>query len=224
MHNADGSNKLTVAFGGGLALPSGSSSNIFTASYSIEGGIGYNFSKKLGLLAEVGYDHFGLQGNLIAQQQAYYNSLGIIDPTTGLAANFVGLDANAHMWSVTVDPIYTFYQGDKMGAYVIGGGGFYHKAINFTTPQQTVYYSYYGAIPAVQNANIDTHTANGGGFDFGGGVTFKPGKFNSVKLYAEARYVYADAKLTPEVKNPSPLSTLDSGSDSYVPITVGIRF
>lgn len=226
MHNADGSNKITVAFGGGMAAPVGNSSNIYTPSYALEAAVGYNFNKKLGLLAEIGYDHFGLQGSVINAQYNYYNSLGIVDPTTGQAANFSGLDANAHVWSVALDPIYTFFQGDTFGAYVIGGGGYYHKSINFTTPQ-TSYFSPYGygyGYPITQNANFDTHSANGGGFNAGAGITFKPSRFGAVKLYLEARYVYDGAKLYPEKGNPSPVSTLDSGSDSYMPITFGLRW
>jgi len=225
MHNADGSNKLTVALGGGFAVPTGNSRNVFTAGYGLKGGVGYNFSKKLGVMAEVGYDHFGLQGSVITVQQNYYNSLNIIDPNTGTLADFSGLDANAHVWSITLDPIYTFYQGESLGAYVIGGGGYYHKAVNFTLPQSSYYCDpYYGCYPIVQNANFDTHPANGGGINGGAGLTFKTSRFGSVKLYTEVRYVWTNAKLTPEQANPSPISTLDSGSNSYIPVTFGIRW
>ena len=225
MHNADGSNKLTVAFGGGFTMPTGNASNVFTPSYALKLGIGYNFSKKFGILGDFGYDHFGLQGSTITAQQTYYNGLGIVDPTTGLPADFTGLDANAHVWSLTVDPMYTFYQGEKLGAYVIGGGGYFHKAVNFTTPQSSYYCDpYYGCYPITQNSNFDTHSANGGGFDLGGGLLYKPSRFGAVKFYAEVRYVYDAAKLKPEPTALSPISTLDSGSDSYIPVIFGLRW
>jgi Outer membrane protein beta-barrel domain len=225
MHNSDGSNKLTVALGGGFAVPTGNSRNVFTAGYGLKAGVGYNFSKKFGVMAEVGYDHFGLQGSVITAQQNYYNSLNIIDPNTGTLADFSGLDANAHVWSITLDPIYTFYQGESLGAYVIGGGGYYHKAINFTTPQSSYYCDpYYGCYPVVQNGNFDTHSASGGGINGGAGLTFKPSRFGFVKFYTEVRYVWTNAKLTPERTNPSPISTLDNGSNSYIPVTFGIRW
>ncbi|HTF65932.1 MAG TPA: hypothetical protein VK638_24910 [Edaphobacter sp.] len=225
MHNADGSNRFTVALGGGFAVPAGSSRNVFTVGYALKGGVGYNFSKKLGVMVEVGYDHFGLQGSVITAQQSYYDSLNIVDPSTGALADFSGLDANAHVWSVTLDPIYTFYQGESLGAYVIGGGGYYHKAVNFTLPQSSYYCDpYYGCYPIVQNANFDTHSANGGGINGGAGVTFRPSRFGSVKFYTEVRYVWTNAKLTPEQANPSPISTLDNGSNSYIPVTFGVRW
>ena len=225
MHNADGSSKYTIAIGGGLGILSGDSSKVFTPGYSLQAGVGYNFSKHIGVMAEFGYDHFGLQGSVIRSQTAYYNNLDIIDPSTGQFADFSGLDANAHVLSFTVDPIFTVYQGDTFGAYVIAGGGYYHKAVNFTLPQ-TGYYcdQYYGCYPVTQNQDFDTHTASGGGFNAGGGITFKPSRFNAVKFYAEARYVRSNAKLYPESGNPSPISTLDNSSNSYVPVTVGIRW
>jgi hypothetical protein len=225
MHNSDGSSKLAFLAGGGFNLPSGDSSNVFTTGYSLQVGGGYNFNKHFGILAEFGYDHFGLQGSALTAQLNYYNSLGIIDPSTGQYADFSGLDANAHVLSVTVNPVYNFYQGDTFGAYVTAGGGYYRKAVNFTLPQSSYYCDYYGfCYPITTNQNFDVHSANGGGFNAGGGITFKPSRFGAVKFYAEARYVKTTAKLTPEPTDPSPISTLDSGSDSYVPITFGVRW
>jgi hypothetical protein len=225
MHNADGSNKLAVALGGGFGVPVGNSGNVFTTSYGLHGGVGYNFSKQFGIMGEFGYDHFGLQGKVIAAQANYYNNLGIVDPSTGQFADFSGLDANAHVWSFTVNPIYNFYQGESFGAYVTAGGGYYHKAINFTLPQASYYCDpYYGCYPITQNANFDTHTTNGGGINGALGFTFKPSRFNSLKFYTEARYVWSNAKLYPEQGTPSPISTLDNSSNSYMPVTFGIRW
>lgn len=225
MHNADGSSKLAFLAGGGLNLPSSDAGKVFTTGYSLQVGAGYNFNKKLGILAEFGYDHFGLQGSALAAQMDYYNSLGIVDPSTGQFADFSGLDANAHILSITVNPVYNFYQGDKFGAYVTAGGGYYHKAVNFTLPQASYYCDYYGfCYPITTNANFDIHTANGGGFNAGGGITFKPSRFGAVKLYSEVRYVRSNAKLTPEATNPSPISSLNKNSDSYIPITFGVRW
>ncbi|HZY61230.1 MAG TPA: hypothetical protein VFE38_01810 [Edaphobacter sp.] len=225
MHNADGSSKLAIIAGGGFTLPNGDAGKVFTTSYGLQVGGGYNFNKKFGILAEFGYDHFGMQGSVLRAQQAYYNSLGIIDPSTGLPADFSGLDANAHILSVTFNPVYNFYQGDTFGAYVTGGGGYFHKAVNFTLPQASYYCDYFGfCYPITTNANFDTHSADGGGFDVGGGLTFKPSRFGAVKFYTEVRYVRSNAKLTPESSNPSPISLLNANADSYVPITFGVRW
>lgn len=223
MHNADGSNKVAFSIGGGLTLPVSNSSNVFTPGYQLKGGIGYNFSQKLGVMAEVGYDHFGLKGPVIASQAAYYNSFSIPDPTTGNQTDFSQLDANAHVWSITIDPILTVHQGETLGAYIIGGGGFYHKAVNFTLPQ-TGYYCdpYYGyCYQITSNQNFDVHSANGGGLNGGVGLTFKLSRFSSAKLFTEARYVWSNAKL---LNDQSSIATLDNSSNSYIPITFGIRW
>jgi len=225
-HHANGSRKYTFAFAGGLNSPAGKSSNVFTPSYEIQGGVGYNFNRRLGVMFNVGYDHLGLHGSVIQAQQLFYESQNIIDPSTGLPADFSGLDANAHVWSYTLDPIFTIFRGSRLGAFVTGGGGYFHKAVNFTLPQSSYYCDPYygGCYPITQNSNFDTHSANGGGFDGGGGMTYRLSSEGSLKLFAEVRYAWTNAKLTPEATNPSPISTLDSGSESYVPVTVGFRW
>jgi hypothetical protein len=177
-------------------------------------------------MLNVGYDHLGLHGSVIQAQQLFYESQNIIDPNTGQPADFSGLDGNAHIWSFTVDPIFNVFQGSRLGAFVTGGGGYFHKAVNFTLPESSYYCDPYygGCYPITQNTNFDTHSANGGGFDGGGGLTYRLSSSGSLKLFTEVRYVWTNAKLTPESTNPSPISSLDNGSESYVPVTVGFRW
>jgi hypothetical protein len=60
-HNADGSRKLAFNVGGGMTIPAGNSRDVFTLNYGLEGGVGYNFNRKFGVLAELGYDRMGFR-------------------------------------------------------------------------------------------------------------------------------------------------------------------
>jgi hypothetical protein len=223
-HNADGSNKLAFVLGGGFTVPSGGTGHDLTLSYRFQAGAGYNFSKKFGVMAQFDYDHFGLPGSVIAAQQALYASLQISDGQGGVI-NVNGLDANSHIWSITLNPTYTFVQGERTSAYVVVGGGFYRKTVNFTLPTTGVYCDFYGFCYQVNsNQNFDTYTNGAGGVNGGLGFTYKIGRFANEKFFTEARYVWIDnqkASTTQAQGNYFPQANNRTG---YFPVTVGIRW
>lgn len=232
-HNADGSNRIAFVVGGGFNVPVGSeSTNYLKTDWRFEGGAGINFSRKLGVMLQFDYDKFGLPGKVLAAQETVYNSLGIVD-SNGDAVDFSTLDGSAHMWSFTLNPTLTFYQTDKVGAYAVVGGGFYHKVTNFTLPETGVGYDYYyGEYEYTVNENFDTYTSNAAGVTGGVGVTYKFSRFANQKFFAEARFVhtfnqtrYGDPTYTGNA-NGTPYNYYppNSNETSYIPITVGIRF
>jgi len=218
--NADGSDKYTFYVGAGFTAPVGGTANYLTPSYSIQGGAGRNFNRKLGLMTEFDWDNFGLQGSTLNKQYTLYNSLGAGLPT---------LDGYNHVWSFSLDPTYTFWQNEKHGAYVIGGVGFYHKITTFTTPALAAYCSpFYGCFSYQANQPIDSYTSNAAGLNVGLGYTYKPSRFSRAKFYAEARYVYTfnsprafDVSGTTAYFNAFPQN---SAQTSYIPVKFGIRF
>lgn len=223
-HHADGSNKFTFAAGGGFTLPTGSSGKELTTSWKFQVAGGYNFSKKFAVLLQYDYDKFGLTGGNLDRQYIRYNNLGLTDDT-GAPISFAGLDGNAHMWSLTLNPMYTYYQGDALGAYVIGGGGFYRKITNFTLPQTGVYCDFFGfCYQFTQNQTFDHYSNNAGGVNGGIGFTYRLSRFASQKLYAEARYVWVDNQPSANSSNPDALYPENNKRTGYFPITVGLRW
>ena len=213
-HNADGSSKVAFVAGAGLNLPASDTGNYYTDSYTFEVGAGINFNKHFGVLGEFHYDHFGLTGNAITYQ--YNNYLTYSNATTD---DLAGLDANAHVLSITANPILNFSGSDrhsKWGGYVTGGVGYYHKTTNFTLPTQevTYYYSY------ITNATFDSYSAGGFGANGGGGLTYKLGDFSSNKLFVEARYNWVKLNTT----NNQDFFPYNRLNTQFVPITFGIRF
>ena len=230
-HNSDGSAKWTVAVGGGLTIPISDTSTYYTPSWKISVGFGRQFSKKVAILAQFDYDHLGLQGSVIANQEYVYNyGCTTALQNAGDCTLVTGLGGNAHDWSFSLNPMYTFFGSDSStGAYVIGGFGFYHKVTNFTLPE--VVQSYYGYYEADQN--VDHYTSNAPGVNFGLGFTHKISRFASEKLFAEVRYVYTFNSPRMGYTAANVATTTYSGYDafpananrtSYIPVTIGLRF
>lgn len=223
MHNADGSSKFAAVVGAGLTVPVGNvATKYLNTSWKFQGGVGYNVSRKLGVMFQFDWDNFGVPGNIITSQYYLYNSQGYVDGN-GNPVDFTGLDAHTHIWSFTLNPTFTFYDSDKLGAYAVVGGGFYHKVTNFTVPTIGVGYDYYyGPYQYQTNQSFDSYVSNAPGANGGLGITYKLSRFSNQKIFAEVRYVHTfNSARTPSSTNffPGNASTSD-----YLPITVGLRF
>lgn len=241
--NADGSSKYIFFGGAGLAQPIGNTWHYYTPSYGFQVGGGRQFSKKFALPIQFDYDHLGLTGQTLYNQinlynndiNYYCNNINPTDCATNQITPFSSLDGNAHIWSFTVDPTYTFLQGETVGAYAVAGVGFYHKVTNFTTPTTGVGYDPYGYgyYQYVANQIVDHYTSNAPGFNAGLGLTYKFSRFANERFYAEVRYVFIDNSYRPGVTiNSNPANTYNLTNDfpansnhtTYFPIKFGIRF
>ncbi len=226
-HNADGSNKWTFIIGAGFTLPVGGTHAYFTPSYKFQVGGGRAFNKSFAVLAQFDWDNFGLQTSTLNTLLPIYASLCGLG-CTGTPINQIG--ANAHDWSFTLNPVYNFIQGETMGAYVVGGIGFYHKNTVFTTPTVGVYCDpFYGCYQYGANSAIDEYTSNAIGFNGGVGFTYRFSRFAGEKFYAEGRYVYTDNSPRPfslgsSTSNYFNVFPQNSAKTTYIPITFGIRF
>jgi hypothetical protein len=233
--NADGSQKYTAFFGVGANAPIGNTAHYDTVSYSFQGGVGRNFNKQFGVNFQFDWDNFGLQGKNL-KQQAFIEDP---DNVAGLQGN---TDGYSHVWSFTLNPTYTLYQGESVGAYAVVGGGFYHKITTFTTPEQGEYCDYYyGCYTFTANTPFDSYTSNAGGVNGGFGLTYKFSRFSNERFYVEARYVvvlnqqrtginasnYNNYPPTSQGYTTYPTNNLypaNSNRTTFIPVKVGIRF
>jgi hypothetical protein len=225
-HNTDGSNKYTFMFGGGFTLPVGGTHHDLTTSYAVQAGGGRNFNKKLGVLLEFNWANFGIRTETLNNLLAVYNSLG---------ANLNQLGGSSHVWSFSIDPVYTLAQGDRSGVYATGGVGFYHKTANFTIPAIGITCDIFGNCFEFQaNQTIDKYTSNAFGANLGFGYTYRFSRFADERFFVEARYVYNANSRRPETgttaENTPPGSTAfnafpqNSAPTTFIPVTFGIRF
>ena len=224
--NADGSNKYDFFAGAGFTAPVGGNSDYLKTAWGIQVGGGRNFNKHVGLNVEFNWDQFGLTGQTLTNQSTLYFGP---DPSS---PNPNGLDANNHIWSFSIDPIYNLYSGEGLGAYVTGGVGFYHKVTNFTLPQEEES-CYYFCEVFEANETVDHYTSNAPGFNAGFGLTYKFSRFSNERFYGEVRYVYIDNSyragytLNNIASAPDTATNLfpqNSQTTSYFPVKFGIRF
>ena len=240
--NADGSNKYTFEAGAGFTQPLGNTYHYLTPSYGIQVGGGRQFSKKLALLLQFDWDNFGFNGRTLAGQQYIYNTYindynvanGYVPSNPNYVAPLASLDGNSHIWSFTLNPTYTIYSGEGLGAYVVVGVGFYHKVATFTTPGLAEYCDpYYGCYQYEANQVIDHYTSNAPGFNGGFGITYKFSRFSNERFFGEVRYVFVDnsqrSGVTPanvSIANINETNDYPANSNrtTYLPVKFGIRF
>ena len=224
--NSDGSAKYTFVVGGGLTVPTGPTHSALTTSWKIQGGIGRNFNKTFGVIAQFDYDNFGINTATLNNLLAIYNSLGATDQNGNPLTQLGG---NSHDWSFTLNPIVNYYTSDTKGAYVIGGAGFYHKTANFTVPTIGTACDFFGCFQFAANSTIDKYTSNAFGVNGGLGFTYKLSRFASTRFFVEGRYVYTFNSQRPFSlgdANGAGFNVFpqNSAKTSYIPITFGLRF
>ena len=162
--------------------------------WNFSAGAGYNFTS-----------HFS--GGI----QFTYNGLGVSKKVLMEAAVPNG---NAHIWSLTAEPRIRFAPQRRVDPYIVGGAGFYRRVVQFTRPttqQVLIFDPFFGVffntvVPVDEMIGTIAHNGiggnGGGGFDVGIGSS-------GVKIFAEARYQYADTGRIPT---------------RMVPVTFGIRW
>lgn len=125
---------------------------------------------------------------------------------------------SSRMYSVTGNGILRLPTAGKLGAYGIGGIGWYHRSWELTAPvlvPGTVCGPNFffwgvscvnGLVPA--NAVLHSGSTNAFGLNIGGGVTYRLGE-SRAKIYAELRYHHAYT---------------NNFSTSVLPLTFGLRW
>jgi hypothetical protein len=181
-------------FGGGVTPVLGTANSKLNTGWNITGGGGYNFNDNFGIVAQVMYDGLGVNNSVIQEFQVP--------------------GANSHIWGFTLNPEVRFRTSHRLGAYVIGGGGYYRRVINFTQPTTEVvnifdpFFGYFYPTEVAANQTIGTITKVGWGGNIGGGLTYKLGG-GPARFFAEVRYHYIATQ---------------PRSIQILPITVGIRW
>jgi hypothetical protein len=227
---ADGTPKYTFEVGVGFTQPLGNTWHYFKPNYGFQVGGGRNFNRHLGVLLQFDYDHMGLTGQTLSNQSLLYFG--------DANASDNGLDGSNHIWSFSLNPIYTLFNGGKsggFGAYLVGGVGFYHKVTTFTVPQEEEFCSFICEGVEV-NGTFDHYSSNAPGFNGGVGVTYKFSRFSNERFFGEVRYVFVDNSqrqgLTVQNATTSFGQTY-TGSDffpansnrtTYLPVKFGLRF
>jgi len=202
----DWKSRLAVEVGGGFNVPGSDSSSYLNTGYNFTFGGGMHFSHGISVLAEYQFVNDGLPSAIVAEAGAN--------------------GGNAHIWSLTLDPVIDLMPKRATSAYVTGGGGFYRKVTNFTDPQAVQFCTYFYCGVGYQNATVGHFSSNQGGWNVGGGLTHRFGGIygdGKMAIFAEARYLEI---MTPAVTtSPNGLGVTSVAADTkLIPITFGLRF
>ncbi len=187
--------RFTGYVGGGPSFPLNPIGTRLDNGWNISAGAGVT-GRWAGINLNFMFNDFGINQNALNQVQAPNGSTRI--------------------WAFTLDPVIhlTPSESSPVDFYVTGGGGIYHRTIEFTQPAVatvTVFDPWWGI---VYPANILTNQVIGsfgvykGGVDGGAGVAFRLGQSHA-KLFAEAKFHHMFT------------NRVDT---NLIPLTVGIRW
>jgi hypothetical protein len=186
--------RFTFGAGGGFTGITGYDAGRLDHGDNVLIGGGLNFNR-----------YFGVTGNFI------FNQLGI---TRNELNSISEPDGNARVYSFTVDPTIRLPLGHGFSAYVLGGGGYFRRTVEFTQPtlaQTFLFNPWWGYIgPALVPVNqiLGTVTSNSSAFDVGGGLNVPLPK-TGAHLFVESRYFHGFTS---------------NSNTMIVPLTVGIRW
>lgn len=205
-HGHDIVHRLTIEVGGGASAPAGDKADI-TWGDGILLGAGVNINHNLATFIEYQFLDNKVPGLVIAESGAQ--------------------GGRYHIWSFTLAPVYDMFPKSANDAYLVGGGGFYRKVMNFTDPTESCGFFYYYYTCGTSNQVVGHISSNQGGWNIGGGYQHRFGGMyglSRTRFFAEVRYLEV---LSPVIKSASAngLSPVNvSANTKLMPITVGIRW
>jgi hypothetical protein len=171
------------------SLPLRPISQYMSAGLGIDLGAGYNFDRRNALVGEFMWNW--LNSTDAALQPI---RVAIQDPSVGGHGNLFAVTAN-----------YKFeLRGKLLGAYLIAGGGWYHRTTSLTkqitagtaVPCQPIWLWWgYNCSSAIVTSNVTVASSGSSAFGANGGIgfTIRVGEA-PYRLYLESRYHYAPTK------------------------------
>jgi opacity protein-like surface antigen len=185
---------FTANVGGGFTAVTGRAADNLDHGGNFQLGAGFNFNQYLGILGTFSFQGLGVTRSALDRLNVP--------------------DGNARVYTLTVDPKITFPIGTRASWYVLGGGGWLRRTVEFTQPVIAPTYvfdpwwGYIGPIFVPAHQVLGSTTENVGAWDIGAGLNF-PLPRTTWKLYVEARY----------------FDGMTNGTHvTIVPLTVGLRW
>jgi hypothetical protein len=185
--------RFTGNIGGGFTEPVYDLGTRLNTGWNVTAGAGVNLTNRFALMGEFLFNDMNVN-------QTALNNVGAPDGST-------------RIWAFTLAPKVNVFKESRANVYLIGGGGVYHRTVEFTQPavtSVTAFDPWFGFYPAnvLTNQVIGSYGVTKGGLNGGAGLEFGIGSGNT-KIYAEARYHH--------------MFTTGIAS-TMVPVTFGIRW
>jgi hypothetical protein len=184
---------FTGFVGGGFTQPINPIGSRLDTGWNISAGAGINATHHFGLMLDFMFNDMGINRTFLDQ--------------AGVPGGSV------RVWGFTLDPVVHLTKEGPVDFYVTGGGGIYHRTVEYTQPTiatGTFFDPWFGFYPAsfATNQVVGSFGQYKGGLDTGVGMSFKLGS-SHVKAFAEARYHH--------------IFTRNVGTD-IIPVTFGFRW
>jgi hypothetical protein len=188
--------RFTGYVGGGPSVPLNPIASRIDTGWNVSAGAGVT-GRQAGILLNFIY-------NENAINQGVLNQIGAPNGST-------------RIWGFTLDPVVHLNprREGSVDFYITGGGGIYHRTVEFTQPAIvtiTAFDPWFGAFfPAdvLTNQVIGSYSVYKGGVDGGAGLTFKLSSSSNLKLFAEAKFHHIFT------------NRVDT---NLIPVTIGLRW
>jgi opacity protein-like surface antigen len=210
-----------VNLGGGFVFPLSGFKDVFDTGWNFSIGGTYNIAPKIGVQGEYAYFRMGGPDRTISVAES---------PIAASVTNGL-IESNHQAHTVTFNLVYTptnaLGGNAPVGIYVLGGGGYYHRIVELTSPSvgytticDPYWYVCYPTLVSVDRI-IGDRSSNDFGINFGAGLTFG----TDAKFYVEARYHYVwGPKITAD-QLPAGTTLSDYSTNAqYFPLTFGVRW
>jgi len=188
---------VTVHAGGGITTITGFDAGRLDHGGNFQAGVGHFFNR-----------YFGITGNFM------FNDLGITRHELNLLNQ---PDGSARVYSLTADPTLRIPMGEGWSAYLLAGGGYLRRTVEFTRPTlaETIvfdpWWGYFGPALIPVHQILGSVISNSGAVNAGGGLNIPLPKAGpkGVHVYVEARYFHGFTS---------------NSKTTIVPITFGVRW
>lgn len=190
-----------MELGYGTNTAAGASRTLQSFGWNYRIGAGYRLNRRLAVLIEYNFDRFRASQALANLQITY--------PPDN---NATALPSTIHLWSFALEPTVQYFSTDRLGGYLIGGGGFYRKVMTGNLIGSAL----------GPGGKIDLFSNNAGGANIGTGFAWRVWDHSNTKLFVEGRYVWVDNSRSPVSAGYArfPVAT----RTGYFPVTAGLRW
>jgi opacity protein-like surface antigen len=171
---AQNNNRFNWNIGGGFTAPVNDSDGRLNYGYNVNAGAGVNLAPAFGVNVEYGFNNMGVASTLLS--------------TIGVP------QGEMRVHSVTLNPIVRFNPNGRFDFYLIGGGGWYRRTVEFSEPSVATiaafdpFFGVFFPVDVPSNTILGSFTQNKGGLNIGGGITAQLKGDSNLKFFAESRY------------------------------------
>jgi opacity protein-like surface antigen len=209
---------VEVNFGFGWTFPTMDFKESFDPGWHGTVGVAFFGGSKVGFLVDYTYNKMG-------GPERFINVVS--NPIVGAPTTSELIEANHQVHATTFNAIWRSATDSAINGYLLGGGGWYHRVVQITTPAvgyttfcDPYWYVCYPSLVAVDQV-IGDRSSNDFGINIGGGITFG----REARFYIESRYHYVwGPEIAPAVPSQGGETPSVTTNAAYFPLTFGIRF